>query len=161
ALVGPHAYHLAIVAPRDGGHAQNFALDRGLREGRQTVRLAQTGNMIADVRQRAAQRRAGPFGRGGEGGFAVKGCKNGASHQGGAAESGQNRAAEPLHRYPAPVETAIAVDRKRSFMAEIDGLGYSLPTAGTQPTLVQVPSPNLAFAAAQAVSRATRDGRRG
>ena len=111
ALVRPHAHHLALMAAGDGGNAQHFVPDRGLGEGRQPVCLAQTRNMVADVRHRAAQCRANPFGRRRESGLAVQRSENGASHQGGAAKSGQNRPAEPLYRYAAPVEAAMAVDR--------------------------------------------------
>ena len=96
-------------------------------------------DVLADAVERAAQRRLDALRRRGEIGFAVERSKNGAAHQGSAAQSGQDRAAEPLQREPAPVDqTARApVDRKRRLVAEIDGLGLEPPICAAQPSLVQ------------------------
>ena len=64
-------------------------------------------------------------------------------------KSGQYRAAEPLHREPAPVDqTAVApIHRKRRLVAEIDGLGIEPPICAAQPSLGPRPrSPALAIA---------------
>src|SRR4029079_11188268 len=58
-------------------------------------------------------------------GLTVKRRKNGAAHQGCAADARQNRAGKPLHRDATTIDDAAgaAVDRKRRLVAEIDALG--------------------------------------
>ena len=88
--------------------------------------------------------------RRGEIGLAVERRENGATHEGGAAKPGENRAAEPLHGDAAPVDqtAAAAVDRQRRFVAELDGLGHESSTTGARPTLVQTDVPCTRFASA-------------
>ena len=71
------------------------------------------------------------LGHGGEVGLAVEGRENGAAHQGGAAQAGENGAAEPLDGDAVAVHqaAALAVDRQRRLVAEIDALG--LPARST------------------------------
>ena len=53
---------------------------------------------------------------------------NGATHEGGAAQRGQNRAAEPLDGDAAPVDDVVrsAVDEQRRIVTEIDRFGRGL-----------------------------------
>ena len=62
----------------------------------------------------------------GEVGLAIEGGKNGAAHQGRAAETGENCTAEPLDRDAVAVHqpARLAVDRQWRFVAEIDVLGF-------------------------------------
>ena len=98
----------------------------------------------------------------GEIGLAVERRKNGAAHQGRAADAGQDRAGKPLHRDAAAIDDAAgaAVDRKRRLVAEIDGrrngaralraaqlhlIQARVPSArGCAPTAVPVTHPALA-----------------
>ena len=80
------------------------------------------GELVADAADGAAQRALDPLGHGGEIGFAVERRKNGAAHQGRAADAGQDRAGKPLHRDAAAIDDAAgaAIDRKRRLIAEVE-----------------------------------------
>ena len=75
-------------------------------------------------RQRAAQRRLDPLGQGGEIRLAVERDIDGAAHQRGAAQAGQDRAGKPLNGNAAAVDQRWrrAVDKQWRLIAEIDRL---------------------------------------
>ena len=101
---GAHQFAFA-----DAGRGRNFQdLPRHalFADRRQAIGLAESIQAVADAGDRAAQRHLDALRRGGEIGFAVERRKNGAAHECRAAQSGQDRAGEPLHREPAPVEQA-------------------------------------------------------
>ena len=81
--------------------------------GRQPVALAREPEPVAGDAERAAQGDLDPLRQRGEIGLAVERCENGAAHEGGAAQRGQDRAGEPLHRDAAAVDQRAfaAVDR--------------------------------------------------
>ena len=106
----------------------------GLAGRRQAVALARrVGQAIGDAADRAAQRGFDALRHGGEIGLAVERCENGAAHESGAAKTGEDGAAEPLHRDPAAVDQAggLAVDRQRRLVAEIDVLGLQTECAAS------------------------------
>src|SRR5579885_2152319 len=72
---------------------------------------------------------AAPSAQRGEIRLSVKRSENGAAHQSSAAQCGQNRAGEPLHRHAAAIDKTrrAAVDRQRRLVAEVDGLGLLRP----------------------------------
>ncbi len=109
---------LAFAHLGHGGEADDVACRVGLDRRRQAVALA--GGAIA-----LDGARFGALGRRREMRLAVEGCENGASHQGGAAQAGEDRAGKPADRHPAPVEVLArpAVDRQRRFVAELDRTG--------------------------------------
>jgi hypothetical protein len=57
-------------------------------------------------------------------GLAVERRINSAAHEGGAGQARENRADEPAHRYPAPVDhgRTASVGKQRRLVAEIDGV---------------------------------------
>ena len=67
---------------------------------------------VADAADGAAQRGFDALRHGREIGLAVERCENGAAHEGGAAQTGQNGAAEPLHRDAAAVDQAGGLRRR-------------------------------------------------
>ena len=143
AFVGTDPDRFAIAHARRDRHAQRFAARRRLAERRQPVGLARAAQAIADARDRAAQSALDLLRRAGEIGLAVERRKNGAAHERGAAQSGEDRSGKPLHREPAPVDQAAdAVRRKRRLIAEIDRLGMKPPrrnvSCAARPSLVQV-----------------------
>ena len=119
------SHQFAVAHPRDRRDAQDLAGDARLDHRRQAVGLADAAQAVGQAADRAAQRGFDVFRRGGEIGLAVERSKNGASHQGGAAQAGKDRAAKPLHRNAAAVDqtAGAAVDRKRRLVAEIEALG--------------------------------------
>ena len=133
------AHQFAIAHARADWHAQYLPRNARFGDGGQPIGLADSAQAVADAGDRSAQRGLDAFRRRSEIGFAVQRSKNGAAHEGGAAQSGQDCAAEPLQRKPAPVdETAgAAVCRKRRLVAEINGLGLEPPICAAQPSLVQ------------------------
>ncbi len=88
---------------------------------RQAVALVQAGGLVVGA-ERAAQRAFDALRHFGKGHFAVERRKNGAADEGCAAQAGQNRAAEPLHRDAAAIDHRGfgAIDGKRRLVAEID-----------------------------------------
>ena len=122
-----HAHDLAVAAAAAGvGNADDLARGIGFAGRRQPVGLARRiGHAIGDAADRAAQRCFDALRHGGEIGLAVERCENGAAHEGSAAKTGQDRAAEPLDRDAAAVDQAagLAVDGQRRLVAEIDVLG--------------------------------------
>jgi hypothetical protein len=75
-------------------------------------------------------------------------AKNGAAHEGRAANAGQDRAGEPLDRNSAAVDHAAgaAIDRERRLVAEIGRLGVRARSVrAAQITLIQSSSPALAI----------------
>ena len=113
----------------------------GLAGRRQPVALA-GGELVADRADGAAQRALDALRHGGEIGFAVERRKNGAAHQGRAADAGQDRAGKPLHRDAAAIDHAAgaAIDRKRRLVAEIDGRIRS-GSVCARPSVIQSSSP--------------------
>src|SRR4029077_14372056 len=105
---------------------------------------------------------------GGEVGLAIEGCKNGPAHEGGAAKAGEDDAAEPLHRNAAAIHQpgALAVDRQRRLVAEIDLLGLQTRTPRRVPfALLQArhplrPRPRAVYRNTQGAKRDRDDGRR-
>ena len=94
--------------------------------------------------QRAAQRRLDPLGQRREIGLAVERDKDGAAHQRGAAQAGQDRAGEPLDGDAAAVDQAgrRAIDQQWRFVAEIDRLCGCSQTIWIAPSaLIQAPCP--------------------
>ena len=87
--------------------ADDLARARWLRRPAAAGRSCGRGEPVADRADGAAQRALDPLGHGGEIGLAVERRKNGAAHQGRAADAGQDRAGKPLHR------DAAAIDRRR------------------------------------------------
>ena len=87
--------------------------------------LRGAGGAVGDRADGAAQRGFDALRHGGEIGLAVERRKNGAAHESRAAQTGQDGAAEPLHRDAAAVDQAagLAVDGQRRLVAEIDLLG--------------------------------------
>ena len=81
--------------------------------GRRSALAGRIGDAIGDAGDGAAQRRFHALRHGGEVGLAIECGENGAAHQGRAAKTGEDRAAEPLHRDAAAVHQAalLAVDR--------------------------------------------------
>ena len=73
------------------------------------------------------QRAFDPLRHLGEGHFAVERCENGAADQGCAAKSGQNCAAEPLHRDATAIDDGGfgTIDGQRRLVAEIDDPGLT------------------------------------
>ena len=143
AFVGADSDRFAVAHPRGNRNAQRFARDRRLGERRQPVGLARAAQAIADAGDCAAQGALDLFRRAGEIGLAVERRKNGATHERGAAQSGEDRSGKPLHGEPAPVDqAAVAVRRKRRLIAEIDRLGMKSPrrnvSGAARPSLVQV-----------------------
>ena len=108
---------------------------------RQPVALA-VGELVADRADGAAQRVLDPLRHGGEIGFAVERGKNGAAHEGRAADAGQDRAGKPLHRNAAAIDdtAGAAIHRKRRLVAEIDGRIRS-GSVCARPGLIQTWSP--------------------
>ena len=104
--VSAGAHQFAFAHARRSRNAQDLPRHALLADRRQAVGLAEGVQAVADAGDRAAQRHLDALGRGGEIGFAVERSKNGAAHECCAAQSGQDRAGEPLHRKPAPVEQA-------------------------------------------------------
>ena len=129
---GTHAHDLAVAAAAGrGGHPDDLARGVGLAGRRQAIGLAgHVGDAIGDAADGAAQRGFHPLRHGGEIGLAIERGKNGAAHQGRAAKTGENGAAEPLHRDAAAVDqpARLAVDRQRRLVAEIDALGLQART---------------------------------
>ena len=121
--------------------AQHLAGGAGFAGRRQPVALA-VGELVADRADGAAQRALDPLRHGGEIGFAVERGKNGAAHQGRAADAGQDRAGKPLHRNAAAIDDAAgaAIDRKRRLVAEIDGRIRS-GSVCARPGVIQTSSP--------------------
>src|SRR5262249_4647180 len=73
----------------------------------------------------------------------IKRRENGAAHEGRTAQAGENGAAEPLHRDATTVDQprALAVDRQRRLVAEIDALGLQARTDCSAPlALIQSPT---------------------
>ena len=140
---GTHAHDLVIADPRHGGDADHLAREGRLFRGRQPVALARYAELVAGGAERAAQRHLDPFGQRGEIGLAVERRENGAAHQGSAAQCGQDRAGEPLHRNAAAIDEAAgaAVDRQRRLIAELDGLGPPRSICAACPRLVQAGRP--------------------
>ena len=122
---GTHAHDLAVADAARGGNANDAAqaveLGGTAAAGRSCARL----RPVADAAERAAQRDLHAFRHGGEIGLAVERRENGAAHESRAAKTGQDRAAEPLHRDAAAIDESgvFAVDRQRRLVAEIDVLG--------------------------------------
>ena len=88
----------------DGGYSHDLSRDARFDGGgsRSVLRMPlKRSPMPGD---RAAQRGLDALRRRGEISLAVERRKNGAAHQGGAAQSGQDRSAEPLHRKPAAID---------------------------------------------------------
>ena len=114
-----------LPTPPGGGDANDLARGVGLAGRRQAIGLARVGARSGGAGRRAAQRGFHPLRNGGEVGLAVERRENGAAHEGRAAQAGQDRAAEPLHRDAAAVDqpAALAVDGQRRLVAEIDVLG--------------------------------------
>ena len=126
-----------------GGVADRKHLARGaaFASRRQPVALA-VGELVADRADGAAERVLDPLRHGGEIGFAVERGKNGAAHEGRAADAGQNRAGKPLNRNAAAIDdtAGAAIHRKRRLVAEIDGRLHS-GSVCARPGLVQTWSP--------------------
>ena len=93
--------------------------------GRRSALRVDVGHAIDDAADGAAQRGFHALGHGGEVGFAVERREDGAAHERGAAQAGENGAAEPLYGDAVAVHqaAALAVDGQRRFVAEIDALG--------------------------------------
>ena len=119
---GARANQFAIADARDDRYPHDLARDARFADAREPVGLVDSAQASGDAAERSAQTHLDAFRRGGKIGFAVERSKNGASHQGGAAQARQDRAAEPLHGKPAPADQAAgaAVDRKRRLVAEIE-----------------------------------------
>jgi hypothetical protein len=137
------AHHLAFAHARAARDPQRLPRDTCFAYRRKAIGFVGGAQSLADAGERSAQRALDAFGCRGKIGFAVKRSENGATHERGAAKSGQDRAAEPLQRDPAPIDerTGAAVDRKRRIVAEFDGLGPRLPVCAAHPALVQDPVP--------------------
>ena len=102
--------------------------------------------MMAAARSRegAAQRRLDPLGQRGEVRLAVERNENGAAHQRGAAQAGENRAGEPLNGNAAAIDQSDrrAVHQQWRFVAEIDRLSGWSQTIWIAPSaLIQAPCP--------------------
>src|SRR5262249_49082167 len=119
-----HAHNLAIAAAAGGcGDANDLARGIGFAGWRQAVGLARdVGNTLDDAADGATQGAFHAFRHGGEICLSVESRKNGPAHEGRAAKTGENDAAEPLDRNAATVHqpAALAVDRQRRLVAEID-----------------------------------------
>jgi len=134
---GPHPRHFALADLGHGGDADHMTGGIGFGDRRQAIALARSGAAAG----RAAQG-LDPFRIGGEMGLAVERCENGASHQGGAAQAGQDRAGEPAYRYAAPIEVfaQAAIHGQRWFVAEVDGAGHGSLRIAPR-TVIQTPVP--------------------
>ena len=145
--VGGHAderarAHDFAVADLGGvADREHLAGGAGFAGRRQPVALA-VGELVADRADGAAQRVLDPLRHGGEIGFAVERGKNGAAHEGRAADAGQDRAGKPLHRNAAAIDdtAGAAIDRKRRLVAEIDGRIHS-GSVCARPGVIQTWSP--------------------
>ena len=130
-----HAHDLAVVgAAHGGGNRNDLARAGGFAGRRQAIGLARgIGDPLADAADGAAQRGFHALRHGSEIGLAVERRENGAAHEGRAAQTGQNGAAEPLHGDAAAVDQAggLAVDRQRRLVAEIDVLGLETISAAS------------------------------
>ena len=145
---GTHAHHFMIADPADGGDADQLAGERRLFHGRQPVALARSAGPVGADAERAAQCHLDPLRQRGEIGLAVKRGENGAAHESGAAQRGQDRAGEPLYGDAAAIDeaAAAAIDRERRLVAELNGerLGPSRSICAVRPWIGQAsPSPAL------------------
>ena len=124
-----HPHQLAVAHMGGGAHPDDLAVGIGLAGRRQPVALAQRGDVIREVADRAAQRDLDPLRHGREIGLAVERCENGAAHESSAAKTRQDGPAEPLDRNPAAVDLAmgLAVHGKRRLVAEVQALGIEIP----------------------------------
>jgi hypothetical protein len=127
----PHSHDVAVADAGDGGHPHHVARRSRLARRRQAVGFAQAHGAVAGA-ERAAQRAFDPLWHPRKGHFAVERRKNGAADQRCAAQTGQDRAAKPLHRDPAAIDDSRlrTVDRERWLVTEVD-----------HPTLASVPAP--------------------
>ena len=125
---------LAVTNARDDRHAHDLAGHAWLADAREPICFVDPAQAAGESADRSAQSHFDAFGGGGKIGLAVERSKNGASHQGGAAQAGQDRAAEPLHGNPAAADqaTGAAVDRKRRLVAESKGLDLKPPICAAQ-----------------------------
>ncbi len=126
---GAYPHELAIAHMGRGADPNDLAVGVDLAGRRQPIALAQRGDVIRQVADRAAQRDLDPLRHGGEIGLPVERCENGAAHESSAAKTGQDGAAEPLDRDPAAVDraTRLAIYGKRRLVAEIQALGVEIP----------------------------------
>ena len=125
---------LAVAHARDDRYAHDLAGHARLADAREPVCFVDPAQAAGESADCSAQSHFDAFRGGGKIGLAVERSKNGASHQGGAAQAGQDRAAEPLHGNPAAADQAAgaAVDRKRRLVAEIKSLGLKPPICAAQ-----------------------------
>ena len=143
---GARSHQFALTDSRTDRHPNDLACDARFADGGDPIGLV---NSAQAAGERSAQRQFDALRRQCEIRFAVERSINGAPHQGGAAQTGQDRAGEPLNGEPAPVDQTASppINRKRRFIAEIDRLGVEPPICAAQPSLVQDHgSPALAIA---------------
>src|SRR6185437_11465641 len=107
------------------------------------VAFARSAGPVGAAAKRAAQRDLDPFGQRSEIGLAIERCENGAAHQSSAAQSGQNRAGEPLYRNAAAIDEAAvaAVNGQRWLVAELDRFGPPRSICAARTCLVQARRP--------------------
>ena len=111
-------------------------------DGRKLVALAHDG--CGALGEGAAQRRLDPLGQRREVRLAVERNEDGAAHQRGAAQAGQDRAGEPLNGDAAAIDQSDrrAVHQQWRFVAEIDRLSGWSQTIWIAPSaLIQAPCP--------------------
>ncbi len=128
----PHPHDLAVAAAaHGGGFTDDLAGRVGLAGRRQAVGLARDiGDAVDHAGHGLTQGCFHAFRHGREVGFAIKRSEHGAAHQRGAAQTREDRAAEPLHRDAAAIDQCgiLAVDGQRRLVAEIDVLGLQART---------------------------------
>ena len=147
AHIGTHAHHLAVAGTHVGGDADHLARRVRFAGGRKLVALAHDG--CGALGEGAAQRRLDPLGQRGEVRLAVERNENGAAHQRGAAQAGENRAGEPLNGNATAIDQSDrrAVHQQWRFVAEIDRLSGWSQTIWIAPSaLIQAPCPLHRFA---------------
>jgi len=140
---GADANDLAVADAAGLSVTDDAPLRVRLARRRQAVGFASGRRPVA----RAAQRELHALGNGGEIALPVQRRENGAAHESRAAQTGQNCAAEPLHRYaPAIDEVAgFPVNGQRRLMAEVDMIGLAVRPVCTAPfAVIQDPTPPLA-----------------
>jgi hypothetical protein len=114
----PHDLALAGAAARRR-NADHLAGGIDFAGGRQAVALAGGHPLLSE---RSAQGRLHALRNGGEMGLAVERGENGATHQGRAAQAGQDGAREPLYGDAPAIDVGVsaAVDRQGWFVAEVE-----------------------------------------
>ena len=122
----PHPHHVAVADAGDGRDPHHVARGGRFARRRQAVALVQGGGLVVGA-ECAAQRAFDAFRHLGEGHFAVERRENGAADQSCAAQTGQDRAAEPLNGDAAAIDNRGlgAIDGKRRLVAEINDPGFA------------------------------------